>query len=223
MTLTNEERNMLSNIEKNGSINSSPFSENKNILDSLELKGYLKSKSSLWTRTYFPMEEYWYQKNIELFKIDDKSKILANLLYSPKFKSVWSFKNGRFLKLNDNDDIEIVKLDGFNISFENQDQWNQTLIENINKISDELFKSNKSSASWIISSKELINKIFNSFDNFIRINEPTTNTVNVKVGILNFTFSIYENINMPMDKIIIGYGDGTNSENCGVIVIYDIF
>ena len=64
MILTNEEKDLLSIIEKNGSINCSPYSFNRHILNSLESKGYLRSTSSLWTRTYFPVDEYFFQKEI---------------------------------------------------------------------------------------------------------------------------------------------------------------
>lgn len=50
--LTQEEINLLKNIEKTGSINSSNWGLNKKLLDSLELRGFLNSTSSLWTRMY---------------------------------------------------------------------------------------------------------------------------------------------------------------------------
>lgn len=137
-----------------------------------------------------------------------EKNILANLLATSK-KYAWSVKINRYIDLDKNGEVYLEKHD---YEYINQKEWNEGLIAKINIASADIFKNNKrDAANWIIVS-DIILDILKTLDQFDADN-----------NILSSRYHVYVNNNIPVDKIIVGFSDGTNIENTRVIIIFDIF
>ena len=138
----------------------------------------------------------------------ENTNTLANLLsFSPRY--AWSKKMNRHLIFDKDGDIHLEKVD---YQWDNQSEWNEGLISVVNIASVHIFKINKKYyANWIIVS-DIVLDILKTLDQFDADN-----------NILSLRYHVYVNNNIPVDKIIVGFGDGTNPENSAIIIVHDIF